>query len=312
MVQDKMYDEIDTYLDDENITLFGKRSAMSHKDKNGWTPLMFAVVKHVPDSIIEKMIIMGGVEIVSLENKWGNVALIYALAQGKSYDMIRLLVEKGGGGVCIAQRYWEGLTPLHWACKYNSSLEVIQYLVDEGQRYFQESDDYDETLINAMYEFISMKCHQDQTCIHKVCANGPNASLGVLKILLDGCDDPRILLGSDKKKKLPLHTACQENAPLDVIQYLVSLDITKESLKHEDCDGKVPLHLSCVHGGSMEVVTFLANVGGKETIQSIPYRVRRLTHRGVLLSYKSYATSSSSSSTGGKHSGSSRPSSQLN
>ena len=60
---------------------------------------------------------------------------------------------------------------------------------------------------------------------------------------------------------------------------------------HEDIDGKNPLHLSCINGGPMEVITYLANVGGRDTIQSIPYRIRQLTHRGILLSYKSYTGS---------------------
>ena len=50
----------------------------------------------------------------------------------------------------------------------------------------------------------------------------------------------------------------------------------------------------------MEVVTFLAYVGGRETIQSVPYKIRRLAHTGILLSYKSYSSSSIPGLKGGK------------
>ena len=102
------------------------------------------------------------------------------------------------------------------------------------------------------------------------------------------------VVSSDKENKLPLHVACENNAHFGVIKYLIQCDETKYSLKQEDFDGRVPLHLSCINDAPLEIVTYLANIGGRETIQSIPYSLRRSTHKGVLLSYKSYTSPSSS------------------
>ncbi len=112
LIQDKMFDDAEQYLDDERITLHGKRSAMAHKDKDGFTPLMLSILKNAPDSLLEKIVIIGGSEILAMTNKWDNIALVYALAQKRTLNIICLMVDKGGGKESIAKCYGKGLTPV--------------------------------------------------------------------------------------------------------------------------------------------------------------------------------------------------------
>ncbi len=277
LIQDKMFEEAEAYLDDEKINLYGKRSALAHSDKDGWTPLMFAVLKNAPDSIIEKMIIIGGSEILSMTNKWDNIALLYAFAENKSLDVIKMFIERGGGAECVVKVYGKGLTPLHWACKYNAPLEIVQFLISEGEKYFP----YDGRL-----QLVSMKSHYRQVPLHLTCSNGPDTSIAVVKLLLD-CDD-KVLQVRDKDSKLPLHIACEEHVSFDIIKCLVDRDSNKENLLIGDNNGKIPLNLACENKASLETLLYLAKAGGKKSVDKVPYFTKQTVHRGVLLNEESW------------------------
>lgn len=277
LIQDKMFEEAEAYLDDEKINLYGKRSALAHSDKDGWTPLMFAVLKNAPDSIIEKMIIIGGSEILSMTNKWDNIALLYALAENKSFDIIKMFIERGGGAECVTKAYGKGLTPLHWACKYSARLDIVQFLINEGEKYFP----YDGRL-----QLVSMKSHYRQVPLHLTCSNGPDTSIAVVKLLLD-CDD-KVLQVRDKDSKLPLHIACEENVSFDIIKCLVDRDSNKENLLMGDNNGKIPLYLACENKASLETLLYLAKVGGKKSVDKVPYLTKKAVQRGVLLNEESW------------------------
>lgn len=273
LIQDKLFDNVEAYLNDESVTLYGKRSAMAFKDKDGWTPLMNAVLKNAPDSIIEQIIFIGGSEILNMTNKWDDIALLYALAQRRSLELIRLFVEKGGGVDCVVKAYGKGLTPLHWACKHNAPLEVVQYLIEEGEKYFPKE---------GKAQIVSMQSHYHQVPLHLVCTNGPDTSLSVISLLLEACHGKNLQL-KDRDFKLPLHIACENKAPFDVIQYLVDHG-DNDNLLHCDRDGKIPLHLACENGASLESISYLAKVGGQESIEKVPYLIRHSSvHREVLM-----------------------------
>lgn len=274
LVQDKLFGKVEGYLNDENVNLYGKRSAMVHQDQNGWTPLMFSVLKNAPDSVIEKMIFIGGSEILTIINKWNNIALLYALAQRRNLQVIKLFVEKGGGEVCVAKSYGKGLTPLHWACKYNASFEVIQFLIEEGSKNF---------FTRGEQQLVEMKCFYNQVPLHLVCANGPDASLETAKHMIHLCGEI-LLQVKDIDFKLPLHVACQHKASFEFIKCLVEYS-TKESLLLCDSDGKNPLHLACENGASEETLLYLADTGGPQSVNNVPYMIRQSVHRGVLTSY---------------------------
>ena len=272
-LESKMFDKMEVFLDDNDVNLDTKRSAIAYKDKNGWTQLMLSVVKDVPDSVVEKMILTGGSEILSMTNKWENIALLYALAHKRNLNIIKLFVENGGGKDCVAKSYGKGLTPLHWACKYNSTLEIIEFLIKEGAKKFP---------VEGRHQLLSMTCHCNQIPLHLTCANGPHASLDVVIHILDTCHKS-VLEVKDKDLKLPVHIACERKASFDIIKHLID-NGKKESLLLSDADGKIPLHLACENGASLETVLHLAKVGGRETVNKVPHITRNRVHKGVLAS----------------------------
>jgi hypothetical protein len=58
-------------------------------------------------------------------------------------------------------------------------------------------------------------------------------------------------------QRLPLHIACQNNAPLSVIEALLKHDHKNEAIHSKDSLGRLPLHYACSHGAPAQVVEVL-------------------------------------------------------
>jgi hypothetical protein len=91
--------------------------------------------------------------------------------------------------------------------------------------------------------------------LHVACAN--NAPLEVIQFLVEQW--PESVMISAKKSKsdrdLPLHIACQNTAALEVVQYLV--EQWPEAVTAAGCGGWLPLHDACARKAPLEVVQYL-------------------------------------------------------
>ncbi|KAL9188909.1 hypothetical protein ACHAXT_011399 [Thalassiosira profunda] len=54
-----------------------------------------------------------------------------------------------------------------------------------------------------------------------------------------------VLMTYDESKRLPIHLACDKNAPLSILESLLEADINKQSITLPDKWGDLPLHTAC-------------------------------------------------------------------
>ena len=76
--------------------------------------------------------------------------------------------------------------------------------------------------------------------------------------------DQELLRNRDNSGKLPIHVACQTNAPIEVLATLVELD--SATLQMADHTGSLPLHEQCRGIGDFSSVRYLVEQGGIGTL----------------------------------------------
>jgi len=54
-----------------------------------------------------------------------------------------------------------------------------------------------------------------------------------------------VLMTFDESKRLPIHLACDKNAPISILQSLLDADVDKQSIVVPDKWGDLPLHTAC-------------------------------------------------------------------
>lgn len=84
--------------------------------------------------------------------------------------------------------------------------------------------------------------------LHHACEN--KAPSEVVKALIEAF--PSGVGMKDSGGDLPLHLACRERASKSVISYLLHAD--PEAAKVEDDEGRLPLHLACRQGAGVEII----------------------------------------------------------
>ena len=90
--------------------------------------------------------------------------------------------------------------------------------------------------------------------IHLACDK--NAPLSVLKILLEADVDKVSIRMPDKWGDLPLHTACSRHQT-GVVKLLVDSDVSRETLHTKADNGSLPLHTAVRYGAPTSVVQLL-------------------------------------------------------
>lgn len=91
--------------------------------------------------------------------------------------------------------------------------------------------------------------------IHLACDN--NAPIGVIRWLLDSDIDKTSILKPDKWGDLPIHTACSRTDFLEVIKLLLTCDVEKRSIFVKDENGSLPIHMACRYNAGAEVIQLL-------------------------------------------------------
>jgi ankyrin repeat protein len=155
-------------------------------------------------------------------------------------------------------------------------LRVVKFLVEANPAVLDEVDEDDSTVLHhsvnvacvskeVLTYLVGMnKDHllsQDNdgwTPLHRACACSELVTpLEILPLLID--KEKAVLRMKDIEGKTPLLVACDSNASLDVIEFLVGLFPC--ALEIEDNDGRVPLHGACANqvNASLEIIRFLVD-----------------------------------------------------
>jgi hypothetical protein len=94
-----------------------------------------------------------------------------------------------------------------------------------------------------LQEAVLLKDNSAWLPIHYACWN--NAPVEVIRLLLDNDDDKKTILEKDNIGRLPIHVACLTRATVEVIQLLLDSDAEKKSIFERDNEGRLPIHLAC-------------------------------------------------------------------
>jgi len=131
--------EVLSYVLDNNL---GNKNA---RDKDGKTPLMWAVSSNGSEELVEALIDHGSD--VNIQDFLGGTALFYAASRGLS-DQVRLLLENGAHTE-IANI--DGVTPLH-AASVGGFTEAVELLIQYGAFVNAGDDEEDRPLHYAVRE----------------------------------------------------------------------------------------------------------------------------------------------------------------
>lgn len=169
------------------------------------TPLHIACKQSNPSLRLVKYLLDNGAD-VSKTDAFGKSALHFALhaKQNPSLSLIELLVNIRG----VSVHYTDSCksTPLHYACWFSRSLDLVQYLVSNGAN------------IHAVD-----KC--GQTPLHMACY-GAYPSVAIVEFLVSKRAD---VFHMDEHSCTPLHVACKNgHGVLDVVKFLVSKGVRVE------------------------------------------------------------------------------------
>lgn len=135
-----------------------------------------------------------------------------------------------------------GRLPLHYACEYGVTTEVLELITELRPAAKYQTDNFDNTPL--LYACRSLE--------------NPNSMASNISILSDQIS-AKI---TDKQKMLPLHWACYSGAPVVVIQTLV--DWHPDGLFETEDNGKTPLRLAidnAQHENSPQNIEFLIQAG---------------------------------------------------
>ena len=59
------------------------------------------------------------------------------------------------------------------------------------------------------------------------------------------CLQKAVLMTYDESKRLPIHLACDKNAPIEILTCFLEADVQKRSIREKDKWGDLPLHTAC-------------------------------------------------------------------
>ncbi len=75
-----------------------------------------------------------------------------------------------------------------------------------------------------------------------------------------------VLLTYDDSKRLPLHLACDKNAPLSILKSLLDADVEKVAIREADRWGDLPLHTACSRKQTEVVKLLVDSDSTKQTL----------------------------------------------
>jgi len=176
-------------------------------------------------------------------NEYGRFPLHQAIILGLSVEVIQAL----SSPIAIKAKLSDERTPLHLACEFGSSLDVVS------------------TLLEIYPEAVREKNDDGDTPLHCACAD--NASLEVVSALLNVWPD--VVREKDSEGWTPLHCACgifgsDEESSLDEENRYVSLEVVSvlldawpDAVREMENNGYTPIHGAIMNNASLEVLQML-------------------------------------------------------
>jgi len=140
----------------------------------------------------------------------------------------------------ILARDGSGNLPIHTACHWSASSQVIRFLAEK-----------DNTTLH-----ISNKDYTEALPIHLACRFG--TSISFIECLVE--QHSGSINACDGLGNLPIHIACSHYADFVVIRYLAEKDLA--TLHISNNAGNLPIHLACRFGRSLRLIKFLVEENG--------------------------------------------------
>ena len=177
--------------------------------------------------------------------------------------------QSSSGGLSVTTN--DGWLPLHMACARKAKTPVINFLLQKYPRaahlsthcgryalHFACANRLEVSAVRAVYlaspSVLQRHDKSEWNPLHVACAY---STLEVVAYLVDECwlDGLKVRGGGQDVQRLPLHLACSERQPLEIVVHLVLA--YRAALHEADANRLLPIHAACKGGAPVEVVQFL-------------------------------------------------------
>ncbi len=170
------------------------------------------------------LIKVGGQKLV-WEKDGGGRTLLHGVCSGNaSINVLKTLIEIGGGRDFVWEKDEYGKTSIHYACYYNASFDVVKKLIEVG----------------GGRDFVWEKDEDCMTSLHWACKR--NVCSDVVKKLIEVGGGRDFVWEKDENGRNSLHIACYYNASVDVLDLLIEYG-GRDLFTQFDNEGKSPLQL---------------------------------------------------------------------
>ena len=220
------------------------------------TTLQSALLRHMSDEIVLKLIEIGGRELVMKMDSSNQNALSYACrSMRKSFQVISKLIELGGKELVMKKDNMDK-TVLHYAFDRaidSSEKNIISALLEVGGRELLLAD--------------SDNCHGN--AFHYGCLFGKSIPLEIILMFIDIGGKDFVMSKELIFGKTVLHQVCgwNEDFLLEIISKFIEIG-GKDLVMIKDNDGTA-LHKACENRNvSLEIISKLVSVGGRELVMA--------------------------------------------
>ncbi len=196
---------------EEVQSLLSKKVNVNSIDKNGKTPLHWAVGighKEVVEALLGK-----GAD-VNTKNNYGNIPLHWAVGIGHK-EIVEALLDKDGIDVNAQDN--DGWTPLHFAAQ-NGEKDVVKALLDKGANVDVQNDEGETPFNSATDKGIQNLLQSVKEANDKLLEAAKSGNIDDVKNLLDEEGKAQVN-AKNEFEETPLHLATQ-NGHKDVVEFL--------------------------------------------------------------------------------------------
>lgn len=234
----------------EDIFMKGKHEELMKTDnEEQWTALMLALNEEKSTDVIFKLIEIGGKELLMKQDSTQNTVLHDACHCNTPVEVILKLIEIGEKDLVLLKNDI-GETALTKSCEFNPNIEVITKLIEVGG-----SD-----LVMAKNQNGETALHFAITMVNAIPMPSARTET-IFKLIESGGRD--LIFQKDERGYTALHRACKYNAPIEVISKLIEV-AGPDLVIERDENGATALHLAFYYDAPpIETISKLIDVGGR-------------------------------------------------
>ena len=251
-------------LDIVHLLLDRGANALAISKGDGETTLMVAC-QRMADLEIVRRLLAAGVPVEAL-CEYKQTALHHAAGSSR-IDVVRELIVEHNANVFAVDK--NGKTPFDLVdARYSSAEDSRAFLIECYSNTVNQEHGrlaLHAVLKAAEYSIIEeWDFHPPQNPL-RICMQLGKLTLNQFRILLSALDTA-LIHNRDDSGKLPIHMACRNKAPFEVLLILVEMDPT--TLQLADKSGALPIHTLCGSRAPTEYasVHFLVELGGVGTL----------------------------------------------